>query len=86
LEVFFVMISQRFGGVRRTGPHRDRRLRGAHLKDTPAPDLGATAIAAAIGRAQIRPDEVETAAMGNVVQAGVKMNPARQAAIHGGLR
>src|SRR5277367_1547405 len=58
---------------------------GGTLKDMPAPDLGAAAIAAAIARAKIRPEEVQTAAMGNVVQAGVKMNPARQAAIHGGL-
>jgi acetyl-CoA C-acetyltransferase len=58
---------------------------GGTLKDMPATDLGAAAISAAIARAGVRPDEVETAAMGNVVQAGVKMNPARQAAIHGGL-
>lgn len=58
---------------------------GGTLKDMPAADLGAAAIAAAIARAQIRPDEVETVAMGNVVQAGNKMNPARQAAIRGGL-
>jgi len=31
-------------------------------------------------------DEVGTRPMGNVIQAGTKMNPARQAAIHGGLR
>ena len=58
---------------------------GGSLKDVPAPDLGATAIHAAVTRAGIRPDEVETVVMGNVVQAGTKMNPARQAAIHAGL-
>ncbi len=58
---------------------------GGTLKDMPAADLGAAAIRAAIDRAGVRPDEVETVAMGNVVQAGNKMNPARQAAIHGGL-
>jgi acetyl-CoA C-acetyltransferase len=58
---------------------------GGVLKDMPAADLGAAAIRAAIDRAGVRPDEVETVAMGNVVQAGNKMNPARQAAIHGGL-
>ena len=58
---------------------------GGVLKDVPAPDLGAAAIAAAVARAGIDANEVETVAMGNVVQAGVKMNPARQAAIHGGL-
>ena len=58
---------------------------GGSLKDTPAPDLGASAIKAALARPRIRPDEVATVAMGNVIQAGVKMNPARQAAIRGGL-
>ncbi|HEY2050376.1 MAG TPA: thiolase family protein [Caulobacteraceae bacterium] len=55
------------------------------LKEVPAPTLGAAAIKAAVERAGLRPDEPQTVAMGNVVQAGVKMNPARQAAIHGGL-
>jgi acetyl-CoA C-acetyltransferase len=58
---------------------------GGTLKDVPAPDLGAVAIGAAVTRAGIRPDEVETVVMGNVVQAGTKMNPARQAAVHAGL-
>src|SRR6478672_7301160 len=58
---------------------------GGTLKEIPAPDLGAVAIGAAVARAKLRPDEVETVVMGNVVQAGTKMNPARQAAIHGGL-
>ena len=58
---------------------------GGTLKDMPAPDLGAVAIRAAVERARLRPDEVETAAMGNVIQAGTKMNPARQAAVQAGL-
>jgi acetyl-CoA C-acetyltransferase len=58
---------------------------GGTLKDVPAPNLGAVAIGAAVARAGIRPDEVETVVMGNVVQAGTKMNPARQAAVHAGL-
>jgi acetyl-CoA C-acetyltransferase len=58
---------------------------GGSLKDVSAPALGATVIGAAIARAAIRPDEVETVVMGNVVQAGTKMNPARQAAVHAGL-
>jgi len=41
--------------------------------------LGAVAIGAAVARAKLRPDEVKTVAMGNVVQAGTKMNPARHA-------
>jgi acetyl-CoA C-acetyltransferase len=58
---------------------------GGSLKDVPAANLGAVAISAAIGRAGLRPEEVETVVMGNVIQAGNKMNPARQAAIHAGL-
>ena len=58
---------------------------GGSLKDVPAPNLGAVAIRAAVERAGLKPEEVETAAMGNVVQAGVRMNPARQAAVHAGL-
>ena len=58
---------------------------GGALKDMPAPDLGAVAIRAAVERAGVRPAEIETAAMGNVVQAGTKMNPARQAAVKAGL-
>src|ERR1700726_4014188 len=55
------------------------------LKELPAPDLGSIAIKASIARAGLHSDEVGTAVMGNVVQAGAKMNPARQAAIHAGL-
>src|SRR6202011_1961577 len=58
---------------------------GGSLKDVPAPNLGAVAIAGAVKRAGLRPDEIETVAMGNVVQAGAKMNPARQAAVHARL-
>jgi len=58
---------------------------GGSLKDMPAPALGAVAIRAAIERAGVKPEEIETTAMGNVVQAGAKMNPARQAAVEAGL-
>ena len=58
---------------------------GGTLKEIPAPNLGAVAIGAAVARAKLRPDEVGTVVMGNVVQAGTKMNPARQAAVHAGL-
>jgi acetyl-CoA C-acetyltransferase len=58
---------------------------GGSLKDVPAPTLGAVAIGAAVARAKLRPEEVGTVVMGNVVQAGTKMNPARQAAVHAGL-
>ena len=58
---------------------------GGSLKDTPAPALGAAAIRAAIARASVAPAEIASATMGHVIQAGAKMNPARQAAIGGGL-
>jgi len=58
---------------------------GGALKDIEAVTLGATAIRAAVERSGLRSDEVETVAMGNVIQAGNKMNSARQAAIRGGL-
>lgn len=55
------------------------------LKSTPAVELGAAAVRAAVERAGIAPDAVDAVLMGNVVQAGNRMNPARQAALHGGL-
>jgi acetyl-CoA C-acetyltransferase len=58
---------------------------GGSLKETPAPELGAIAIEAALARAGVASDQVGTVVMGNVVQAGAKMNPARQAAVRGGL-
>jgi acetyl-CoA C-acetyltransferase len=58
---------------------------GGTLKDVPAVDLGAVAIGAALRRSGLRPDEIGTVVMGNAVQAGNKMNPGRQAAIHAGL-
>jgi hypothetical protein len=58
---------------------------GGTLKDVPAPDLSGVAIRAAVERACLKPEEVETVAMGNVIQAGTKMNPARQAAVQAGL-
>ena len=55
------------------------------LKDTPAVELGATAIKACLDRARVNGNDVGTVVMGNVIQAGNKMNPARQAAIGGGI-
>src|SRR5712672_2061558 len=58
---------------------------GGSLKDMPAPDLGAVVIGGSVERAGLKPDEIGTVVMGNVIQAGSKMNPARQAAINAGL-
>ena len=55
------------------------------LKDTPAVELGATTIKACLERAGVAGKDVGTVVMGNVIQAGNKMNPARQAAIGGGV-
>jgi acetyl-CoA C-acetyltransferase len=58
---------------------------GGTLKDTPAVDLGAVAIRATLERAKLPAGDIGSVVMGNVIQAGNKMNPARQAAIHGGV-
>jgi acetyl-CoA C-acetyltransferase len=50
------------------------------LSEFTAPELGAAAISAALERAGIRADQVDAVIMGNVVQAGVGPNAARQAA------
>ena len=58
---------------------------GGSLKDLPAPALGAAVVREAIRRSGLDPAQIETVVMGNVIQAGAKMNPARQTAIGGGL-
>lgn len=58
---------------------------GGTLKGTPAPELGATAIAETLRRSGVEPEVVQSVVMGHVIQAGAKMNPARQATIHAGL-
>ncbi|MEX2524763.1 MAG: acetyl-CoA C-acetyltransferase [Gammaproteobacteria bacterium] len=55
------------------------------LKDVPAADLGATVIKQALERAGLQPDAVQSVVMGNVIQAGNRMNPARQASVNGGI-
>lgn len=55
------------------------------LKDVAATDLGATVIQEALQRAGVAPDSVDEVIMGNVLQAGLGQNPARQAAIKAGL-
>src|SRR5437879_10548153 len=51
-----------------------------------APELGAKTVAEAIRRAGLEPKQVDEAIMGNVVQAGLGQNPARQAALKGGCQ
>jgi acetyl-CoA C-acetyltransferase len=58
---------------------------GGALKDIPATNLGSTVIKSALERAGLDPGEVDEVIMGNVLQAGLGMNPARQSAIAAGI-
>ena len=58
---------------------------GGTLKDTPATELGAAVVRETLRRSSLDPAALGSVIMGNVVQAGNRMNPARQAAIGGGL-
>ena len=56
------------------------------LSDFSATQLGAIAVKEAVKRAKVDPTQIDECIMGNVVSAGLGQNPARQAALHGGLR
>ena len=58
---------------------------GGQLSSIPAPDLGAMAIKEALKRAGVKPEQVDEVYMGNVIQAGLGQNPARQSAINAGI-
>jgi len=60
------------------------KLLGA-LKSFKATDLGAIVVREAVKRAGVKPEEVDEVIMGCVIQAGLGQNPARQAALRGGL-
>src|SRR5438034_10651595 len=55
---------------------------GGGLAEVPAVKLGEICIRAALERADLKPDQVEEVIMGNVLQAGLGQNPARQAAVN----
>src|SRR5438874_12313629 len=55
------------------------------LKGTPATDLGATVVRETMRRSGLDPARVGSVVMGNVIQSGNRMNPARQAALNGGV-
>lgn len=55
------------------------------LREVPATTLGATVIRAVMDRAGLASDAIDGVVMGQVVQAGSGMNPARQAAVDGGV-
>ncbi|HYY99401.1 MAG TPA: beta-ketoacyl synthase N-terminal-like domain-containing protein, partial [Pyrinomonadaceae bacterium] len=55
------------------------------LKGFTAPQLGALVVREAARRAGVEPSDVDEVIMGCVIQAGLGQNPARQAALHGGI-
>ncbi|MGH9571177.1 MAG: acetyl-CoA C-acyltransferase, partial [Candidatus Angelobacter sp.] len=60
------------------------KFQGA-LEPLSAPQLGAIVVREAVKRAKIKPEQVDECIMGLVVSAGLGQNPARQAALNGGL-
>jgi acetyl-CoA C-acetyltransferase len=58
---------------------------GGTLAKTPAPELGAIVIGELLKRAQLKPEQIDEVILGQVLTAGSGQNPARQAAIKGGL-
>jgi acetyl-CoA C-acetyltransferase len=60
------------------------KFQGA-LSSLKATELGAIAVREAVRRAGLRPDQVEEVILGNVLQAGLGQNPARAAALGGGI-
>ena len=55
------------------------------LKNFTAPELGAIVVRESVKRAGVKPEDVDEVIMGCVIQAGLGQNPARQAALNGGL-
>lgn len=58
---------------------------GGGLAEVPAVKLGEICIRAALDRADLKPNQVEEVIMGNVLQAGLGQDPARQSAVNAGL-
>ena len=58
---------------------------GGSLKDISAVELGTLVVKEALRRANIEPDMVDEIIFGNVLQAGLGQNVARQVAIHSGI-
>ena len=58
---------------------------GGAFKDVSAVELGTIAVREAVRRSGVRPDQVDEVLLGCILQAGLGMNPARQAAIKAGL-
>jgi acetyl-CoA C-acetyltransferase len=60
------------------------KFQGA-LSDFSAPQLGALVVREAVARAKLDPAQVDECILGNAISAGLGQNPARQAALYGGL-
>src|SRR5258706_9011502 len=60
------------------------KFQGA-LKSFKATDLGAIVVRESVKRAGLKPEEIDEVILGCVIQAGLGQNPARQAALRGGL-
>lgn len=60
------------------------KFQGA-LKGFKATELGAMVVREAVRRAEVQPEDVDEVIMGCVIQAGLGQNPARQAALQGGI-
>ncbi len=58
---------------------------GKSLRDVPAVHLGVIALKEALKRINLQPDQVDEVILGNVLQAGLGQNPARQVSIKAGL-
>lgn len=58
---------------------------GGSLKSVPAAELGGVVVRETLRRGGLAPERVNAAILGHVIQAGARMNPARQAAVNGGL-
>jgi acetyl-CoA C-acetyltransferase len=58
---------------------------GGAFKDVPAVELGRVAVAEALKRAGVAPDQVDETILGSILQAGQGMNPARQVSIKAGI-
>ena len=58
---------------------------GGAFKDVSAVELGTVVVREAVRRAGVRPEDVDEVVLGCILQAGLGMNPARQAALKAGL-
>ncbi len=87
--LFLLKGTSSYGFIRRCGYRVGRAYAGRKVSGLAvglhAPQLGAIAVREAVKRAGIDPNTVDECIMGNVVQAGLGQNPARQAALGGGL-